>query len=320
MRTQLYKTKQFFFVLLKISLVVLSFYYIHKKLVQSSKLDFYDFVDFLNKTDLFWLKTLIFLIILSFFNWFFEILKWQTLVSSVRLISFKRAIEQCLGSITISLFTPNRIGEYGAKALYFEKTLRKRIVFLNLINNLIQMAITLFFGFIGIILFANKYNLKVNSNTFVFLLIGIGIILIVIFILKKTTNQVKGFSLNKLKMAFASIQREHIVLGFMFSLIRYFIFSFQFFYLLTCFNVDLNYINAMIIITSMYFLASVIPTISFFDVAIKGSIAVYLFSLISVNEMIILSIVTMMWILNFVLPSIVGSYFVLSYKYPTNNN
>jgi hypothetical protein len=39
-----------------------------------------------------------------------------------------------------------------------------------------------------------------------------------------------------------------------------------------------------------------------------------------VSELIILSIVTMMWILNFVLPSILGSYFVLSYKYPTNNN
>jgi hypothetical protein len=318
--TQLYKTKQFFFVLIKISLVVASFFFIYKKLVGNSALAFYDFVQFLNKTNAFWLKSIIFLILLTLFNWFFEILKWQTLVSSIKLISFKRAIEQCLGSLTISLFTPNRIGEYGAKALYFEKTLRKRVVFLNLINNLIQMAITLFFGFIGIILFANKYNLKVNSNTFVFLLIGIGIILIVIFILKKTNFQIKGFSLNKIKMALLNIKSETIVLGFLFSFFRYLLFSFQFFYLLTFFNIEISYFNAMIIITSMYLLVSVIPSISFFDVAIKGSIAVYLFSLISVNEIIILSIVTIMWILNFVLPSIVGSYFVLSYKYPTNNN
>ena len=320
MRTQLYKTKQFFFVLLKISLVVVSFFYIYKKLVQNSKLDFHDFVDILNKTDTFWLKTVIFLIILSVFNWFFEILKWQKLVSSIKQISFYKAIEQCLGSLTISLFTPNRIGEYGAKALYFEKALRKRVVFLNLLNNLLQMAITIIFGFIGLFLLTKKHDLTINHNKFVYLIIGIAILAIVIFVLRKTTIQIKGFSLNKIKIALASIQRDHIILGFLFSLIRYLIFSFQFFYLLTFFNVDLNYFNAMIIITSMYFLASVIPSISFFDVAVKGSIAVYLFALINVSELIILSIVTMMWILNFVLPSILGSYFVLSYKYPTNNN
>ena len=318
--TQLYKTKQFFFVLLKISLVVASFFFIYKKLVKNSELDFSEFVEVLDKTDAFWLKSLVFLIILSVFNWFFEILKWQKLVSTIKPISFKKSIEQCWGSLTISLFTPNRIGEYGAKALYFEKALRKRVVFLNLMNNLLQMTMTVFFGFIGIILFANKYNLKVNSNTFVFLLIGIGIILIIIFTLKKTTIQIKGFSLNRIKMALLNIKSETIVLGFLFSFFRYLLFSFQFFYLLTFFNIEISYFNAMIIITSMYLLVSVIPSISFFDVAIKGSIAVYLFSLISVNEIIILSIVIIMWILNFVLPSIVGSYFVLSYKYPTNNN
>jgi len=320
LRAQLYKTKQFFFVLLKISLVVLSFFYIYKKLVQNSKLDFYDFVDVLNKTDTFWLKTLIFLLILSIFNWFFEILKWRKLVSSIKNISFYKAAEQCLGSLTISLFTPNRIGEYGAKALYFEKALRKRIVFLNLMNNLLQMAITIIFGFIGLVLLTKTHDLTFNHNKIVYLLIGIAILAIVIFALRKTTIQIKGLSLNKIKMALASIQRDHITLGLLFSLIRYLIFSFQFFYLLTCFNVDFTYFNAMKIITSMYFLASVIPSISFFDVAIKGSIAVYLFALINVSELIILSIVTIMWLLNFVLPSILGSYFVLSYKYPTNNN
>ena len=76
----------------------------------------------------------------------------------------------------------------------------------------------------------------------------------------------------------------------------------------------------MVIISSMYLLASIIPSIFIFDVAIKGSVAVYLFSFVYINEVIILSITTIMWILNFVLPSIIGSYYVLRFKLPKNPN
>jgi len=56
----------------------------------------------------------------------FEILKWQNLVSFYQKIvsfyqkiTFKSALIQSLSSLTASLITPNRIGEYGVKALYF---------------------------------------------------------------------------------------------------------------------------------------------------------------------------------------------------------
>ena len=111
--------------LIKISLVVAAFYFIYQKLTKNSDLDFTDFVQFFIEKRLFSLKTIIFLLILTIFNWFFEILKWQELVSSIKKISFKQALEQCLGSLTASLFTPNRIGEYGAKAIYFTGHLQK---------------------------------------------------------------------------------------------------------------------------------------------------------------------------------------------------
>jgi hypothetical protein len=66
----------------------------------------------------------------------------------------------------------------------------------------------------------------------------------------------------------------------------------------------------------MYILASIVPTISIFDVVVKGSIAMFLFSYLDVNEFIVLSTTTLMWLLNFVIPSIFGSYFVLNFKLP----
>ena len=115
-----YKTKQFFFVLIKLSIVVGAFYFIYNKLVNNASLDFLDFVTFLNENNVFLTKNIVFLLFLSSFNWFLEILKWQKLASFCKKTNFKEAAIQSLASLTVSLITPNRIGEYGAKALYFE--------------------------------------------------------------------------------------------------------------------------------------------------------------------------------------------------------
>jgi len=66
----------------------------------------------------------------------------------------------------------------------------------------------------------------------------------------------------------------------------------------------------------MYLIASIIPTIFIFDVVIKGSVALYLFSLADVNEVVVLAAITLMWLLNFVIPSLFGSYYVLTFTLP----
>ena len=144
-----YKTKQFFFVLIKLAIVIGASYYIYNRLIHNGELDFLVFVDFLSKNDVFSLKNILFVLFLTIFNWFLEILKWRELVSVVKKISFIESTKQSLSALTASLFTPNRIGEYGAKAVYFSKRFRKRILLLNLMGNMYQMSVTLILGVIG---------------------------------------------------------------------------------------------------------------------------------------------------------------------------
>ncbi len=70
----------------------------------------------------------------------------------------------------------------------------------------------------------------------------------------------------------------------------------------------------------MYLLASVVPTLFIFDVIIKSSVAVYLFAIVGVNDFTTLSIITIMWLLNFVIPSMFGSYYVLNFNLPKTKN
>jgi len=309
-----YKTKQFFFVLIKLSLVVGAFYFIYYKLTTNKQLDIEIFSQFLNENEAFSTENIIILIFLSNFNWFFEILKWRDLVSIFKKISFRNAMQQSLGSLTASLFTPNRIGEYGAKAIFYTSGFRKKIVLLNFLGNMMQMLITVLLGVIGLYLFITKYEVDINYYKSIRFL---GILLIISFFgLKNKKLTIKGVSIEKVLTFFKKIPFKNYLSCFVFSLIRYLIFSFQFYFLLQLFGVDVSYKNAMIVISSMYLLASIVPSIFIFDVVIKGSVAVYLFSIVGVNELTTLSIVTCMWLLNFVIPSLLGSVFVLKFKLP----
>ena len=311
------KTKQFSLVLIKIGLVVAAFYFIYTKLFLNSELEFEQFIQNLMNFSSISVITVLILVVLSIFNWFFETLKWQTLVSHLTEITLKEANAQTLGALTASLLTPNRIGDYGAKAMYYQAPQRKKIVLLNLIGNSAQMAITTVFGTIGLIYFILRFQPELNYNGIFF---GIGMITITaVFlagILKMELVKQQTKTLYKLIQFIKHLSNRTLAKIAVFSFFRYILFSFQFYILLVLFGIEMNYFDAMSLISSMYLLSSIIPSIFLFDVIIKGGVAIYVFGLIGAPEADILSIVTLMWILNFVLPSIIGSYHVLNFKLP----
>ncbi len=310
-----YKTKQFFIALLKLGVVLGVFYFIYQKLANNNSIEFTEFILFLSQKSFFSFNNLLFLVVLSSFNWSFEIYKWQGLASTIQPISAKASAEQTLGSLATSLLTPNRIGEYGAKAFYFNPSLRKRIMALNLIGNLSQMCITTIFGVIGLSFFVILYDLPLvtkNLNWPQLLAILFGCVLGLLFGLKKLTTTKQSKTLQFLRELPKMLLLKTLVLSFL----RYASFSLQWYVLLSLFGISLSFEDAMIIVSSMYLLASIIPSFAIFDVVIKGGVAVYLFGLLGVPELPILIITTLMWILNLAIPAIIGSYFVLIFKQP----
>jgi len=86
-----------------------------------------------------------------------EIAKWKILTNNVKKNSWLEATKQSLASLTLSLITPNRIGEYGAKALYYTNDKRKQILLLNFAGNFYQLVITIVLGAIGLV-YLRKYS------------------------------------------------------------------------------------------------------------------------------------------------------------------
>lgn len=254
---------------------------------------------------------LISLLLCTIMNWMLEIFKWQTLVRSVKFISFSKAAKQSLASLTASLITPNRIGEYGAKAIYFKRKERPKILLLNFQSNAYQMLITILFGLPALWVlydYLTWSELPLGKIT--------GIILVVVFLASFTIYFKKHWikRVGNILNDFLKIPRNIHRKAFLFSFTRYVVFSHQFYLFLLFFGVELDYTIAYPAICAMYFISSIIPGFVLFDWLVKGSVAVTIFSYFGVNEIIILSITAMMWMLNFALPALWGSLYVLVFN------
>ncbi len=210
--------------------------------------------------------------------------------------------------------TPNRIGEYGAKAYFFEKEKRKNILLLNFFHNSIQMGVTLFFGLIGISVIFQKYDLPFAASKLIIGLIIIGLLIILGLIFKKQQLVFKGLTISKVILKFKTLSTLVKMKVILFSIIRYFIFCYLFYCLLLFFGVTISLTQAIPLIFAMYLLVSIVPTIFIFDVVVRGGAAIWLFSLTGIPEIPVLSTVLSMWILNFVIPSMAGGYYLFTYK------
>ncbi len=304
-----HKAKQFLVLAIKLLIVGGAFYFIYQQLAENPKLEWVKFQKLAVEKASFW--SIAFILFLTFLNRFLEILKWQNLVGFIRKISIGEATKQVLGALTAGLFTPNGIGEYAGKALFFEKIKTKKIIFLNLICNGIQMILTIVFGILGLLYFNAYYNV-VTNKTLVIILGVLALILSVLFISKKIN--IKGYSLEKLLHKINEIPKNIHQKNTVLAIGRYLVFSHQYYFLFLIFGVEIPYFLLMAAITSVYFIASSLPTFQFLDFAVKGSVAVYFFGLMGVNEWIVVFISTLMWFLNVVIPVLIGSYFVLNYK------
>ena len=297
------KTKQYLTLIIKLTIVFGAFYFIYEKLANDDKLSWNQFSGILQEK--FTSTWLIFMLGFSFLNRFLEILKWQNLVEEVKKISLYTATKQVLAGVTAGLFTPNGIGEYAGKALYFPKSETKRILFLNVICNGIQLIIAVLFGLIGL--------LYLGYTLYFIVLVTIVFFIGVFIFLTKNAN-IKGYSiklfLEKIGEIPKKIHRKNILL----ALARYITFSHQYYFLFVLFGVKIDYFTLMATITAVYFIASSLPSFQFLDFVVKGSVAIWFFNKLHIDDYVVLFISTFMWLANVVLPVLIGSYFVLIFK------
>jgi|NorSeaMetagenome_1021524.scaffolds.fasta_scaffold00242_6 uncharacterized protein (TIRG00374 family) len=313
--------------LIKIGIVVFSLYFLYKELVLKN-----DIINF-DKSLFFKLITdniilIVIVLFLMFLNWFLEALKWRYMISKIEKVSIYTSLKAVFAGITVSSFTPNRVGEYGGRVFYLEKADRLKGVIITFIGSMSQLLITILFGSISFIilselLFESKVLFSAISKfkLLVFLLLFL-LNVFIFYFFYNVHSFISFFNLNKYINRFKQYIQTFTIYNsseltniLLFSFSRYIVFSIQFLILLNVFEIDSSTFHSMLSVMLIFLFVSIIPTIVVAEIGVRGSVAIYVFSLFTINSIGVFSSTLLLWIINLVIPSLIGIYFVFNLNF-----
>ena len=244
----------------------------------------------------------LFLIALFILNYLMEAIKWKLVVEVLHPINMLQSFKSVLVGQAFAFFTPVRTGDYVGRILFLEAGNKLKGVTQMAWASFAQLLITLFFGSLGVFL---------NLPFWPWLhWVAPLIALVAIFIYFHPGN-FKGW-LKKLTPLQITTQLK-IQLIF-FSFLKYCIFMLQYFWVVTLLDLPIAPINLMGALAVLFFCLSIIPAIALTDLVIRGQLIVVLLSPFYANSLMLICLSTIIWAVNFLLPSIIGSILLLNYR------
>ncbi len=261
-------------------------------------------------------------------NWILESWKWQQLISFVQKISFSKAFKSVLSGLSFSLFIPNGFGEYLGRMLYMDEGNRLRSIAVSFVNGICKLIATLLFGFIGLIVLLNKIPVLSEAqlglplfwmHTLIYLT-GVGLILSLLLYFKISLF-IKWFEKipfiykhRKLISSLEEFKLSMLMRVLLISILRYAVFVAQYILAFYLFHIVIPVSMAIWLVTLLLLLMVIIPTIPIAELGIRGELGIKVFGLASSNTLGIVGSAGFIWLINILIPALVGSLFVLSLK------
>lgn len=271
---------------------------------------------------------LILMLLLMVLNWSLEARKWQLLIRPVQKVSLMTGFKAVLSGLSFSLFIPNGMGEYLGRMLYMQEGNRLKSVAVSFMGSLSQVIVTLIIGVIGLefmIHYVPSAGLENTGLTRFWLkaLVYAVIIFICFFLLLyfKISLFVNWFEkipfVYKHRLLIDSLKefdKKLLLRVLLLALCRYSVFIAQYVLMFYLFNVTMSLKEAIWSVSILFLLIAIVPTIPIAELGVRGEISIKVFGLFSANTLGIVSAAGFIWLINLIIPALVGSLFVLSLR------
>lgn len=262
------------------------------------------------------------MLVLQFLNYGIENLKWRQILPELTNLSFIKTQKAVYAGNAIALFTPDRLGTFIGRFTYLNEISKTRITVSTFVGNYAQLVTTLLFSLIGLILAWNneiafQFPEKLGISTLInVMIIACSLALFVYYqqqfaieLLKKSTRTfIKEFT-NRLRfMEKLDGKKLHLILLIAFS--RYFVFVLQFYLALMLFGANMDFVWTLSFCGILYLFATLIPSPFMGNLGTREAIGVFLVMPLGIEESVILASL-FIWLVNVVLPSIIGGIILL---------
>ncbi len=263
-----------------------------------------------------------------FVNWGIESKKWQILINHIQRFSFIRAVKSVLSGCSVTMLTPNRIGEYGGRILYVEEKNRIKAISLSLVGSISQLLVTMVMGCIGLLYlrYLSHNNGRSSAvlpefwgDVLIYLSIGLTVIILLFYLrlgwlvrmmeklpsLQKIVNHIRVLD---------EFEDRHLLQILILSFIRYLVFILQYLLMLEVMQVEIAVGISFWLMTVFYLVMAVAPSIGFIELPVRVSASWVIFKLYTSNELGVGTASLGIWLINLVLPAVIGSLLILSIK------
>jgi len=266
--------------------------------------------------------TLVFIIILMLANWVLEALKWRYLTRILARMTVWQAIESVFCGLTWAIFTPNRFGEYGGRVMYLP--VRKRIhgIFAMAVGGFGQNAVTNVLGSMAIIWFVFSFLHVPAWFMAGSVLVNLGVValmLIFYFNIKWLVKLLNKIRFLKKFHRFFDIMGKYdfaeLLTIMWFCLARFFVFTFQYYLIIHLLIPEMPVWQLVLMMFVFFFVQSAVPSMDIVDVGVRSVTADTLFGYITNQHIAVVVAVSLIYVVNIIIPAILGSVFVLNVKF-----
>ena len=257
--------------------------------------------------------------LLMIVNWALETAKWRLLLMKVEVLKPLIAFMAVLSGVTFTMFTPNRMGEYGGRFLFLKEPLRPAAFQATILGSVAQMIATLLFGIVGVAIYNSSQGVSDLSHKLfglMWLVILIPLLLGIYFKADEILAHLpeKWTARWKKKLVWIHYTNKELRLALVLAASRYMVYTFQYLLLLQVFTdaPAITWYNASGI-SLIFLIQTIIPSIALFDLGTRGLASVAILG-DTINNQALVAAAFTLWFINLVIPAVAGFVIILGRK------
>lgn len=319
-------TKKLISLGLKTIILVLAFYFIYHQYINkgNSLNNFEHLIANIGQRQV--TITLSAVVLMMFANWTLEALKWRYLTRTLANITLWQAIEGVFCGLTWAVITPNRFGEYGGRVMYLPPRRRIHGVFAMAVGAFGQNVITNVLGSSAFVWFIYSF-LSLNYWLSLGILLGtvifVSLFMVLYFNIKWLVWLLDKIPFLKKHHRFFEVMGRYktheLITVMLFCLARFSIFSMQYYLVIHLLIPALPLYEILLMVFIVFFIQSALPSLDVLDIAVRTYAATTIFAYVTNQQVAVVAAFTSIWLINLIIPAILGMVFTLKLKFFDNN-
>jgi hypothetical protein len=251
-------------------------------------------------------------ILLMLINWSIEAIKWRSLLASVENVGFFHSLRAVFSGVTVSFYTPNRVGEFAGRILHLEPEHRFRGALATFVGSTAQVMVTFQAGLAALIIFRERIFGESFSDLLLYPALAIIVLLPLLWLQIPRYAHLRVMSAMLQRYphyleVFEHYSRQQLIGIYLLSGMRYVVFCTQQFLLLQIAGFTGSWFLSLGLSALSFLLITIIPSIALGELGMRGGVNLFVFSPYFDNSSAILFSTFLLWIINLALPAIIGA-------------